>query len=727
MEGLEILGIRPEDAYEVDSKARRLADELDLSQDKEKAGLEHFTKESVEDRLSEIGDKTGIPIYSVKKGGPEGTDLRYDTIYSKKDVEPKLERKRKHHVRVAVTGVEGKGDVKYIDVHSDIAKEWVTDDPESLRHMRKWLNLASWGTGAKMVKFFATGANPGFAVYNTFIDAAFQWMTTNEYSVALPVAFAQRASDMVTVMKDAITRKGRFDDFMEEGGGMNWLAVEAMGRPQQDEMKELGALKQALAWINETSEIANRLALRERAIKNGKTPHQATWISRAYLDFSQGGSGVRAADSVIPYLNASIQATRGIVRYAKKDAGKFSLKMAQIMGLSGTLAWYMAVKMKDLWKQISGEEKNRFFIIPAGGLTYEDETGKTRYLYVKIRKDPFQRIAASFAEELVIMAFTQDKPDWDRLWKASKDILNIGPSTSMPPLMKSLLGYISNYDYWRGRDIYSRHSLGDIEAWMERYPDTHPALKSFTESLHKKGLDVSPERLGYAIEQFTTSNNAFVWLFGEGLEKMTEGMPEDEMKKTIEQLLAELPVSRRLFSVTRPEYIIREKSQERRRSVMTERVQIVEKLKELSDRSIDEGPNSTVRYLKEFSKFLQTFELEPEDTKKYVLQYRDFMKDGHIEKPWLRRFARAMRQIPADERAEQLFDMYITMAPEDAELLVESLGALRILPTTSKSAKYKFWKHYNERKEHWVRNRATDDVEEAIEPILMKELGVLKR
>ena len=99
------------------------------------------------------------------------------------------------------------------------------------------------------------------------------------------------------------------------------------------------ALQTAARYLGETSETWTRLALRERALKNGKSPLQATYEARNYLDFAQGGSLVKAADSAIPYLNASVQATRGLLRAPKQDPKGFAVKSAWISGLAANL-WF---------------------------------------------------------------------------------------------------------------------------------------------------------------------------------------------------------------------------------------------------------------------------------------------------------------------------------------------------------------------------------------------------
>ena len=140
--------------------------------------------------------------------------------------------------------------------------------------------------------------------------------------------------------------KGRATDYIKQGGGMDTLtrqgaAVDALpseasfgavegGRGLRDAMK--GAIS-VFGKIGQTSEMAMRLALRERAMKNGATPEEATWIARNYIDFAKGGAATKYADQAVPYLNAAVQGTRGTLRAFKTDPKTASFKAAQLITL----------------------------------------------------------------------------------------------------------------------------------------------------------------------------------------------------------------------------------------------------------------------------------------------------------------------------------------------------------------------------------------------------------
>ena len=198
------------------------------------------------------------------------------------------------------------GETVDLAMPNELARQWVESDPAIDSNLA---NIVGWLSGAKILRPMATGLNPEFALTNMPRDIAHVWLTTHEYSPHLPVAIPQMAKDFATVAKDAVTRRGSYVDYINEGGGMSFLTHQ--GRVTSRTKGWATDLQKALGYLGETSEVWTRLALRNRALANGKPPHEATWVARNYLDFAQGGWAIKAVDSGIPYLNASVQATRG--------------------------------------------------------------------------------------------------------------------------------------------------------------------------------------------------------------------------------------------------------------------------------------------------------------------------------------------------------------------------------------------------------------------------------
>ncbi len=429
------------------------------------------------------------------------------------------------------------GQRKEMIMPNSLAKEWVRSDP-AITH--QFANTIGWLSGSKILKSMATGLNPEFALTNLPRDMAHIYLTTGEYSNHLPFALGQMGMDFRTVAKDAITKKGRWLDYINEGGGMEFLTHQ--GRFSGKTEGKLSKLQDVLGYVGETSEALTRLALRERAIRNGATTTEATWIARNYLDFSQGGNAAKAVDAAVPYLNAGIQGTRGIFRSAIREPKEFAIKTAWI-GTTAT-SLYLANKFNnpEAWKQIPDYEKVNNFIVTTP-FAYKDKDGNTRHLYFKIAKDQGQRVIATMFENLMAKSLGEEI-DVDQVVESIQAAIPIIPSSSLPPILDAMLGYTANKDFWRNEDIWKGPDIMSAEEYT-RY--THPAFVALGGS-----TGLSPERTQHALEQFFTSGNIYTALTGYTWHQVFDQMPEGDRQKVTEELMLEKPFIRKVIESTYP-------------------------------------------------------------------------------------------------------------------------------------------------------------------------------
>jgi hypothetical protein len=132
---------------------------------------------------------------------------------------------------------------------------------------------------------------------------------------------------------------------VSKGGGSNFLThqgIDFLGRKksiaEQVDPKWRSA-KEALSWLNETGELVVRLAHRERMIKQGMDPEMATLKARDRLDFSQGGPVAKGLDTVIPFLNVSLQGYYKVAKQAQADPARFAAQAGQVaLGVSSVVA-----------------------------------------------------------------------------------------------------------------------------------------------------------------------------------------------------------------------------------------------------------------------------------------------------------------------------------------------------------------------------------------------------
>jgi diguanylate cyclase (GGDEF)-like protein len=431
---------------------------------------------------------------------------------------------------------------------NDVAKFWVSSDPKMANDFADMLGTVS---GAKILRMMATGINPGFAVANLPRDLAFSYYRTDEYSPILPVGWAQQAVDLATVAKDVWGRKGRVKDYIDEGGSMDFLSHQGRlgerfpGATKSATSEAIQKTQEIMGYLNETSELWTRIALRERALKKGRSPTEATWIARTYLDFAQGGSWVKAADKAIPYLNAGVQGTRGMIETMRDNPKVATAKLLQLTALAIGLATWNRKRNKEAWESISDSEKARKWIITTP-LSYTDANGEKRWFYIGIPKDQGQRIFAAFGQALAERA-AGETVNTRQLAMAASDFSPVDIS-SVPPTFAAMWAYMNNYDFWTKDEIWKGR---DVEP-QEEYWNTTPE----TAVLWGKATGMSPERSRRAFHKLVPQN-VYTYLTGSMIDQMFGTMPEkaqEQAHKTMAAKIAEIPGAKRVWRQTWPQH-----------------------------------------------------------------------------------------------------------------------------------------------------------------------------
>ena len=303
------------------------------------------------------------------------------------------------------------GERKAIYLSPEMSKEWITSNPEMSYKMSQIVRFAS---GSPVLRTFATGINWGFALANLPRDIMHTWFAARKfesgkwkpiYNPSLPVYGAQMGRDLISVFSDAVHRKGRYKEYLKEGGGMEFLVHQGRilqrGRHLEGNIDKINNL---MGYFGETSEILTRLAIRERVLRQGKTSQEATFAARDYMDFGQGGGVSKALDNGIPYLNAAIQGTRGMFRALKENPLSSSYKLAQFAALTSGLYIAMHKMHPESSKALKGniDMQNNLVISLGDDFGFEDEYGQMRYPYVKIPLDPSQKFFKTLFEGQLI-------------------------------------------------------------------------------------------------------------------------------------------------------------------------------------------------------------------------------------------------------------------------------------------------------------------------------------
>ncbi len=505
----------------------------------------------------------------------------------------------KEKVKLRIDGKE-----KELLMSTDTAKEWITRDPIL---NQKQSAIIGWLSGTKILKTFATGLNPEFALTNLPRDIAHIWLTTWEHSNLMPLAALQLSKDITAVAGDTLKRSGRWTDYINEGGGMEFLTHQ--GRVTSKTKGALNKVQEVMGFFGETSEILTRLALRERTLKNkvgefktamGRAPkpaelkeiqREATWVARNYLDFAQGGSFVKAADAAIPYLNAAIQGTRGLTRAAAAKPAQFTSKIAQVMALSSGL--YLANRMynQDTLREVNELDRANNFIITTP-YVFKDKEGNTRHTFFKVAKDQGQRGVAAFSEALMAKAMG-DEMDWDLVATAIQDAIPLLPADLLPPTLNAALGYAANKDFWHNEDIWKG---GKVEVQDEWDSYTHPSFVTAGEK-----LNLSPKRLQAALGKVFTYNNVYTTLASGVMAEVFDTMTPSEKLKVSEQLFLDQPFIRRTVEATDPFTPHKKQIEQENIKERTKRLRVTRDFDELVQKVIDkEAGKSDIRtFIKE--------------------------------------------------------------------------------------------------------------------------------
>lgn len=462
-----------------------------------------------------------------------------------------------------------KGQQKAMLMPRELAEEWIKREPAINQALANALRI---GSGGFILRPMATGINPAFALSNVPRDIAHVLLVTDIYSPVFPIALKQITADIKTVLPDVVRRTGRYDDYIKEGGGMEFLTQQGglTGLKLKDIPKTAfgRALKTTefyVGYLNETSELLVRVAIRERVINKGlekfkkegikpteeqmtELRERATWEARNQLDFSQGGSWAKALDNVFPYLNASIQGTRTFFREAGRNPKIFAFKVAQIGGVATAL--YLYNMKQDGWDDISDATKAGNFIIMTP-LWRKDDQGRKKHLYFKIPKSPDQRIITGMFEDLTHWTNTGELPRKKMVLELSQGTPAIPLIKDVPPVLSMKAAYQDNWDNFLDRQIWRGQK---VENWAEFYKDTPQFYKDIG-----KALGLSPTRLETATGKITTMLrfNPIGVLALKSYDLIHDVLTEDEteeLNKTILDHADDLahPIYRRLIAFTTP-------------------------------------------------------------------------------------------------------------------------------------------------------------------------------
>mgnify|MGYP007090449767 CR=1 FL=1 len=394
--------------------------------------------------------------------------------------------------------------------------------PES----QKYVGLLS---GSYLLKLLATRANPLFVFRNVPRDYLHVLFFTNVYdNMNMPLAMYRLAGDAIKGVKGKIKDDQDYKDFIEYGGGMEYLSTEG----KEGMMTNRGLLNKTIEKLGsagELSEIAFRLGMYKRLVQESlknfdgtPTEEQLAQIkveavtkSREMIDFAQGGVATKTLESAVPYINAAFQGFRVSSAYIKNNPKEFVIKLGQLAIGLAVIAMYNAVMGDDDMEDIPEDVKRRYFIIMTPFT--EEKDGKTVKKYIKIAKTqqliPFiSALDMSLESNLVAPFMGRDarfneetaKQSWDAfLSYFPKDPSKpLDEALSSVPLFSALAAYKMNYDTFRKRIISTDYQDKNVLPAYEDFTDKN--VPYFYKAIGQ-AVDAGPKRLQVATEKFITT------------------------------------------------------------------------------------------------------------------------------------------------------------------------------------------------------------------------------
>lgn len=403
------------------------------------------------------------------------------------------------------------------------------------RFVSKWLL-------SNLMKVIATGTNIAFPITNIPIDVISQVHLNDIYTGTVGEQYAQAMSGTLDIAKQLLSAEFKIGDnseigkllyeFGEAGGLMQSLTQEYA----PNFGGKFGKITDALGMFGNISELASKLnayktsrdiLLDEYYVKNGreaqdkdlsKIKTEAAYKSRAAMDYHRGGNWAKYYDGFAPYFNVMLQVGKITASYIKNNPIEFSKKLAQ----SG--AFVMAVTMYNLMvaaddydnDDVQRDLLNNLVIFNP----FKNEDGTRGYTkiavpsFVKMSLNFFQNFAESlYAEEIVRdekMAKRFDEKH--QMTKSMIPMLMPKLGTAIPPAIKSVIEYTTNYDFYRGEQIIKKDSRAPTSPFLEGVKDKSVAefWKVLASTEVGKYMDLSPARLQKAANNILPLTNPYV-------------------------------------------------------------------------------------------------------------------------------------------------------------------------------------------------------------------------
>lgn len=360
-------------------------------------------------------------------------------------------------------------------------------------------------TASKALRFGATAGNIAFLPTNVIRDFGTTAIRSN--NGLNPVNLGPR---WIESFYRAAVKDDVYKDFIKNGGGYATFAEVLNARPSTmagatgwgarfgktvttpSELFKAVTIDsppmRALTWMNETAELAPRLAEYSAALRAGKTPQQAAFAGRDItVDFMKAGDVTRVANMWVPFLNANLQGSANVVKTLRDGGPSTYLKLGGMVGLPAAVTYAWNTKnFPDVWDDISEHDKNENHIIITSR-DRDEETGRYYTGVIRIPKNQFSKLLANPFEEA--LDYTRKNQPIEYAKIAAKALGTLSPvggiddegnpsitdvaSNVTPPFIKAPLEAGMNKNFYTKRDIVPQ-SMEKRSPELQFFPESTP-------------------------------------------------------------------------------------------------------------------------------------------------------------------------------------------------------------------------------------------------------------
>lgn len=392
--------------------------------------------------------------------------------------------------------------------------------PQDIEAAVKGMNQESMNTLTKIMSAPATlfrqgqtGRNLDFMIPNAVkdqLDAA----VNSQYGYRPFIDYISGLMDLVEFNRTGNNKI--VQQWLENGGGQYFAKLsgrEAVAEQIMDATTKKNLIKKLGEWavggietIGKYSEVPTRIGLYKRALAKTGSIDKAVMESReATVDFARMGAKMRTANSIIPFLNPSVQGFDKMLRVAKTNPKGFIMRLGAFGVLpAATASMYNNIFYPEEYAKIPQWEKSTNFVIMTG----KDVEGKPSY--IKIPKGNVIPMIANPTDHFISYLYNNDRQSFyamaSSIFSDLFPVISEGTSISdiatrtigsnIPQAIKPVIETAFNFDSFKGKPIVP-YFTSLKEPGKQTFNNTPKAYNKIGETLNISPLKVQHLAEGY--------------------------------------------------------------------------------------------------------------------------------------------------------------------------------------------------------------------------------------